>query len=88
MLINGEYQLIQLGNIGEGFFKGKIDKFVDKEFFESNNCTLIEKGDLLISRMASPVLRTVVVPEFEKNSITSVDIVIAKVDKKTGMFNL
>jgi len=32
--------------------------------------------------MASPVLRTVVVPEFEKKSITSVDIVIAKVDKK------
>jgi len=82
MVEDGEYQLIQLGNIGEGFFKGKIDKFVDKEFFESNNCTLIEKGDLLISRMASPVLRTVVVPEFEKKSITSVDIVIAKVDKK------
>ena len=77
----GDYQLIQLGNIGEGNFKGKCDKFVTENFFEENNCTLVEKGDLLISRMSSPVLRTVIAPKFEKKSITAVDIVVAKVDE-------
>ena len=81
MVENGEYQLIQLGNVGEGRFKGESNRYVDQDFFESENCTLVEKGDLLISRMAEPILRTVIVPEFEKKSITAVDIVVAKVDE-------
>lgn len=81
MVPDGEYQLIQLGNIGEGHFKGECDKYVSEKFFNEKNCTLVEEGDLLISRLADPVLRTIVVPEFEKKSITAVDIVIAKVDE-------
>ncbi|WP_136589755.1 restriction endonuclease subunit S [Salinigranum halophilum] len=81
MVPDGEYQLIQLGNIGEGHFKDECDKYVSEEFFNEKNCTLVEEGDLLISRLADPVLRTIVVPEFEKKSITAVDIVVAKVDE-------
>jgi len=81
MVPDGEYQLIQLGNIGQGHFKGECDKFVSEEFFNKKNCTLVEKGDLLISRLADPVLRTIIVPAFEKKSITAVDIVVAKVDE-------
>ena len=81
MVEEGEYQLIQLGNIGIGKFKGECDKFVSEEFFEKKDCTLVEKGDILISRLADPVLRTIEVPEFEKKSITAVDIVVAKVDE-------
>ncbi|MXR41237.1 restriction endonuclease subunit S [Halobaculum sp. WSA2] len=81
MVADGPYQLIQLGNIGIGEFKGECDKFVSEGFFQENNCTLVEKGDLLISRLADPVLRTIEVPEFEKKSITAVDIVVAKVDE-------
>lgn len=81
MVSDGPYQLIQLGNIGVDEFKGECDKFVSKEFFKSNNCTLVEHGDLLISRLADPVLRTIEVPKFDKKSITAVDIVIAKVDE-------
>ncbi|WP_277543283.1 restriction endonuclease subunit S [Haloarcula laminariae] len=81
MVPDGEYQLIQLGNIGEGHFKGECDKFVSEKFFNEKNCTLVEEGDLLISRLADPVLRTIIVPKFEKKSITAVDIVVAKVDE-------
>jgi type I restriction enzyme M protein len=81
MVEDGEYQLIQLGNIGVGEFKGECDKFVSESFFQEKNCTLVEEGDLLISRLADPVMRTVEVPAFEKKSITAVDIVIAKVDE-------
>ncbi|WEL17370.1 Type I restriction-modification system, S subunit [Halorhabdus sp. SVX81] len=82
MVADGEYQLIQLGNIGEGHFKGECDKFVSEDFFKQKNCTLVEEGDLLISRLADPVLRTIIVPQFEKKSITAVDIVVAKVDER------
>lgn len=82
MVPDGPYQLIQLGNIGEGHFKGECDKYVSEDFFQEKNCTLVEEGDLLISRLADPVLRTIIVPEFEKKSITAVDIVVAKVDEK------
>jgi|AntDeeMetagen285_2_1112576.scaffolds.fasta_scaffold02219_3 type I restriction enzyme S subunit len=82
MVPGGEYQLIQLGNIGEGHFKSECDKFVSEEFFNEKNCTLVEQGDLLISRLADPVLRTIIVPKFEKKSITAVDIVVAKVDEE------
>lgn len=81
MVEDGPYQLIQLGNVGISEFKGECDKFVSERFFEENGCTLVEQGDLLISRLADPVLRTIEVPEFEKKSITAVDIVIAKVDE-------
>ena len=83
MVEDGEYQLIQLGNIGVGEFKGECDKFVCEEFFQENNCTIVEQGDLLISRLADPVLRTIEVPKFEKKSITVVDIVIAKIDESS-----
>lgn len=81
MVDDGDYQLIQLGNIGIGEFKGECDKFVSESFFQEKNCTLVEEGDLLISRLADPVMRTIEVPSFEKKSITAVDIVIAKVDE-------
>lgn len=83
MVEDGEYQLIQLGNIGIGEFKGECSNFVSEKFFQEKNCTLVEQGDLLISRLADPVLRTIEVPEFEKKSITAVDIVIAKVDESS-----
>jgi len=82
MVEDGEYQLIQLGNIGQGHFKGECDKYVSEQFFEQKNCTLVEEGDLLISRLADPVLRTIIMPGFEKKSIAAVDIVIAKVNKE------
>lgn len=81
MVEDGKYQLIQLGNLGEGEFKGTCDRYVDEEFFQDENCTLVEPGDLLIARMADPILRTIIVPEFERQSITVVDIVVAKVDE-------
>lgn len=81
MVDNGQIQLIQLGNIGVGRFKGNCNKFISEKFFDENNCTLVEPGDLLISRMAEPILRTLIVPKFEKKSITAVDVVVAKVDE-------
>jgi type I restriction enzyme S subunit len=71
----GEFALIQLGNIGRNKFKGEPKNYVAREFIDEENCMVLHSGDLLISRMAEPIFRACRVPErFDKNSITAVDI--------------
>lgn len=82
MVDEGEYQLIQLGNIGIGEFKGECNRYVSEQFFQNEGCTDVETGDLLISRMAEPIMRTTICPDFEIKSITAVDVVVAKVDEE------
>jgi len=71
---DGEIQLVQLGHIGEGCFKGEPDRFVNREFVRDEGCTLLSEGDLLISRMQEPILRSCLLPDFEHDSIMAVDI--------------
>jgi type I restriction enzyme S subunit len=71
---NGAIQLVQLGHIGEGRFKGKPNRFITKEFAEQEDCTVLSEGDLLISRMQEPILRSCILPSFEQDSVMAVDI--------------
>ncbi|MFC7057046.1 restriction endonuclease subunit S [Halovenus salina] len=70
----GEIQLVQLGHLGEGQFKGEPDRFITEEFAEEENCTILSEGDLLISRMQAPILRSCLLPTFDYDSIMAVDI--------------
>jgi type I restriction enzyme S subunit len=71
---DGEIQLVQLGHIGEGQFKGQPNRFVNREFAKEEDCTILSEGDLLISRMQEPILRSCLLPDFECDSIMAVDI--------------
>lgn len=71
---DGEIQLVQLAHIGEGRFKGEPDRFITEEFAEEENCTILSEGDLLISRMQEPILRSCLLPSFERDSVMAVDI--------------
>ena len=71
---DGEIQLVQLGHIGQGQFKGEPDRFITEEFAEEEDCTVLSEGDLLISRMQEPILRSCLLPSFERDSIMAVDI--------------
>ena len=71
---DGKIQLVQLGHIGEGQFKGEPNRFITEEFAEEENCTLLSEDDLLISRMQEPILRSCLLPSFDKESIMAVDI--------------
>jgi type I restriction enzyme S subunit len=71
---DGEIQLVQLAHIGEGQFEGNPNRFITEEFAEEENCTILSEGDLLISRMQEPILRSCLLPEFERKSIMAVDI--------------
>jgi type I restriction enzyme S subunit len=71
-------RLIQTGNIGVGVFKEKdAKKYIYEESFNRLNCKLLQKGDLLICRLADPAGRVCIFPEIgEKRVITSVDVTI------------
>jgi type I restriction enzyme S subunit len=71
---DGQIQLVQLGHIGQGEFKGQPDRFITREFAEDEGCTILSDGDLLISRMQEPILRSCLLPEFDRDSIMAVDI--------------
>ncbi len=71
---DGNIQLVQLGHIGEGQFKGQPNRFVNREFAKEEDCTILSEGDLLISRMQEPILRSCLLPDFECDSIMAVDI--------------
>jgi hypothetical protein len=71
---DGEIQLVQLAHIGQGQFKGKPNRFITKKFSKDENCTVLSEGDLLISRMQEPILRSCLLPPFDRDSVMAVDI--------------
>jgi type I restriction enzyme S subunit len=74
--INGTNRLIQLADIGDGYFIDKSARFVNDEKFTTLNCTEIKSGDVLIARMPDPLGRACIFPKIEQRCLTVVDIAI------------
>jgi len=74
----GDIRLIQLADIGDGQFLNKSKRFVNDSTLRRLNCTLLQKGDVLIARMPDPLGRACVFPEMEQRAITAVDICIVR----------
>ena len=68
-------RLVQTGNVGNGFFKGKEDKcrFISDETFDRLHCTEIFSGDILVSRLPDPIGRACMIPNGLGRTITAVD---------------
>ena len=75
---NGEVRLLQLSDIGIGSFLDKSCKHINLNTFVELNCTMVLPGDVLISRMAEPIARSCIVPNFDFKMITSVDIAVMR----------
>ncbi len=77
-------RLIQTGNIGFGVYEDKSEraKYISEETFRRLNCTEIFPGDILISRLPSPVGRACILPNTNCRMITAVDCTIIR-PKKT-----
>lgn len=77
-------RLIQTGNVGSGVFVDKEDKarYINEETFSRLNCTAIESGDILISRLPDPVGRACIVPKGIGKAITAVDCSIIRTNKE------
>lgn len=79
---DGEYRIIQTGNLGEGIYLDKINsaKFFYQKDFIQLNANEIFPGDILISRLAEPAGRTIILPNTGKRMVTSVDVTVIRPD--------
>ncbi|KZK79373.1 Type-1 restriction enzyme EcoKI specificity protein [Pseudovibrio sp. W64] len=73
---NGDVRLIQLADIGDGFFKDKSSRFMTSDNAEMLNCTFLQKGDVLIARMPDPLGRACIFPDVGQSAVTVVDVQI------------
>jgi len=78
----GEYRIIQTGNLGVGEY---IDKINNAKYFHQNDFNEIKAneiypGDLLISRLADPAGRTIILPNTGSRMVTAVDVAIIRPD--------
>ena len=75
---NGEIRLIQLADVGDGYYRNRSDRFLTYKRALELGCTFIEKGDLLIARMPDPLGRACIFPGDAKQSVTVVDVCIVR----------
>lgn len=75
-------RLVQTGNVGNGRFIDKPNsyKYISEDTFKRLNCTEIFPGDILISRLPSPVGRACELPEVDYRMITAVDCTIIRLN--------
>jgi type I restriction enzyme S subunit len=75
---NGDVRLIQLADIGDGFYRNRSDRYLTLQKAYKLNCTFLEPGDLLIARMPDPLGRATIFPGDIKRSVTVVDVCIVR----------
>ncbi len=79
---NGKIRLIQLADIGDGFFVDKSSRFINRETAKRLRCTFLKKGDILIARMPDPLGRACVFPlEENEKYVTAVDVCIIRTNE-------
>ncbi|WP_205764428.1 restriction endonuclease subunit S [Arenibacter sp. 6A1] len=75
----GEIRLIQLADIGDGYFIDKSSRFINRETAKKLKCTFINKGDILVARMPDPLGRCCIFPfEGDEKFVTAVDVCILR----------
>ena len=74
----GTNRLIQLADIGDGFFQNKSNKFMNDEQFNKLRCTELKEGDILIARMPDPIGRACFFPKINQRCATVVDVAILR----------
>ena len=75
---NGDVRLLQLADIGDGFYKNKSSRFLTKEKALELNCTFLKKGDVMLARMPDPLGRACIFPGDGKECVTVVDVCIIR----------
>lgn len=79
---NGEVRLLQLADIGDGYFINKSNRFLTLESAKKLKCTFLEAGDILVARMPDPLGRACIFPGLDKPCVTVVDVCIIRPDKE------
>jgi len=78
----GDVRLIQLADVGDGFFVDKSARFLTSAKARELKCTFLEAGDILVARMPDPLGRACVFPGVDQPCVTVVDVCIVRPGKK------
>ncbi|MCW8129984.1 MAG: restriction endonuclease subunit S [Planctomycetota bacterium] len=77
---NGDVRLIQLADVGDGYYRNRSSRFLTKHKAAELVCTYLKHGDLLIARMPDPLGRACIYPGDTKEAVTVVDVCILRPD--------
>lgn len=81
---DGKVRLIQLADIGDGFFVDKSQRYLTMEKAHQLRCTFLEEGDLLVARMPEPLGRCCLFPAINQPSVTVVDVCVVRASRTTS----
>jgi type I restriction enzyme S subunit len=74
----GDVRLIQLADVGDGFYRNKSNRYLTHEKAIELNCTFLKPGDILVARMPDPLGRCCIFPGDKKSCVTVVDVCIVR----------
>lgn len=74
----GAIRLLQLADIGDGYFLNKSNRFINSDVFQALKCTEVFEGDVLVARMPDPLGRACLAPKLDQRCITVVDVAILR----------
>lgn len=75
---NGGVRLIQVADVGNGTFRDRSSRYMNRETTARLNCTFLEEGDLLIARLPDPIGRACRLPNLPAPAVTAVDVSILR----------
>jgi type I restriction enzyme S subunit len=79
----GDVRLIQLADIGDGYFRDRSNRFLTSRKAEEIRCTYLQKGDILVARMPDPLGRACIFPlGSDRKYVTAVDVCIVRPNTK------
>lgn len=74
----GDVRLIQLADVGDGKFLDKSNRYMTTSKAEELNCTFLEEGDILYSRLGEPLGKTTLFPKLDGQHVTVVDVAVIR----------
>ncbi len=77
---DGDVRLVQLADVGDGYYVDKSARFLTSNKARQLRCTYLRKGDVLLARMPDPLGRACIFPGDAKKAVTVVDVCIIRPD--------
>lgn len=83
----GSVRLIQLADIGVGYFKDKSNRYMTPQKAQMLSCTYLSPGDVLVARMPDPLGRACIFPGVNQKAVTVVDVCLLRTSSDSAISN-